>query len=102
MQWLSPERSLLVFVLKFIGKILVFPVMVIAMLIKWVLVFLVSFSTVILNLLVGIIFLTAILSYAFRMEDGTEVLMMLFMAFVVFIIPVTGQGMIAVAKSLQF
>ena len=52
-------------VLKIIGKILAFPVMLIVTVFQWAFVFLVSFSSVILYLLAGLFLLVAVLSLIF-------------------------------------
>lgn len=56
-------------------------------LIKWALLFVATFMTVFTNLLSGIIFVTAILSYLMGQESGPAVLGMLAFAFGIFILP---------------
>ena len=57
---------------------------------QWVGIFLTGFSSVIFYILSGIVFLTAILSWAFQIAPGAEVLKMLAVAFAVFIVPHIG------------
>ena len=83
-------------VLKIIGKILAFPVMLIVTVIQWAFVFLVSFSSVILYLLAGLFLLVAVLSLIFGVSTWTEALRPALAAFIVFMIPVIGQGITAV------
>ena len=82
--------------LKFIGKVLAFPVMLIVMVIKWLFTFLVGLSSVILNLLAGLFMLIAVLSIVFGISTWTEALRPALAAFIVFMIPVVGQGITAV------
>ena len=82
--------------LKIIGKILAFPVMLIVIVIQWAFVFLVSFSSVILYLLAGLFLLVAVLSLIFGVSTWTEALRPALAGFIVFLIPIIGQGITAV------
>jgi len=82
--------------LKIIGKILAFPVMLIVTVIQWAFVFLVSFSSVILYLLAGLFLLVAVLSLIFGVSTWTEALRPALAGFIVFLIPIIGQGITAV------
>jgi len=62
---------------------------------EWIGIFLTSFSSIITNLLSGIIFFTAILSYPMNIATGHEVLVMLIAAFVIFVLPYIAAWMIA-------
>ncbi len=79
-------------VLKTIVKILAFPVMLIVTVIQWLFVFLVSFSSVILYLLAGLFLLVAVLSLIFGVSTWTEALRPALAGFIVFLIPIIGQG----------
>jgi len=83
-------------VLKIIGKVLAFPVMLIVTVIQWLFTFLVGVSSVIFNLLAGLFLLIAVLSIVFGISTWTEVLRPALAAFIVFMIPVIGQGITAV------
>lgn len=89
------------FVLKFLGKALLFQVIIVIILVKWICVFIVNLLSIFFVLLAVIIFLTAILSYAFRLEGGHDVLRMLVVAFVIYMIPVTGNGIVDCIDTLQ-
>ena len=82
--------------LKFIGKILAFPVILIVTVIQWLFTFLVGLSSVIFNLMAGLFLLIAVLSLIFGLATWTEALRPALAAFIVFMIPVIGQGITAV------
>lgn len=82
--------------LKFMGKVLAFPVMLIVTVIQWLFTFLVGMSSVIFNLLAGLFLLIAALSLIFGILTWTEALRPAQAAFIVFMIPVIGQGITAV------
>ena len=82
--------------LKFMGKALAFPVMLVVTVIQWLFTFLVGLSSVIFNLLAGLFLLIAILSLIFGLATWTEALRPALAAFIVFMIPVIGQGITAV------
>ena len=82
--------------LRIIGKVLAFPIMLIVTVIQWLFTFLVGLSSVILNLLVGLFLLIAVLSIVFGISTWTEALRPALAAFIVFMIPVIGQGITAV------
>ena len=83
-------------VLKIVGKVLAFPVMLIVTVIQWLFTFLVGLSSVILNLLAGLFLLIAVLSLIFGLSTWSEALRPALAAFIVFMIPVVGQGITAV------
>ncbi len=83
-------------VLKIIGKVLAFPIMLIVTVIQWLFTFLVGLSSVIFNLLAGLFLLIAVLSIVFGISTWTEALRPALAAFIVFMIPVVGQGITAV------
>lgn len=82
--------------LRIMGKILAFPVMLIVTIIQWLFVFLISFSSVIFYLLAGLFLLVAALSLIFEVSTWSEALRPALAGFVVFIIPVIGQGITAI------
>ena len=82
--------------LRIIGKVLAFPVMLVVTVIQWLFVFLISFSSVIFYLLAGLFLLVAILSPIFGLATWPEVLRAILVGFIVFMIPVIGQGITAI------
>lgn len=82
--------------LKVIGKILCFPVMLIVTVIQWLFIFLVSFSSVIFYLLAGLFLLVAVLSLIFGVGTWPEALRAVLAGFIVFMIPIIGHGITAI------
>ena len=83
--------------LKFMGKVLAFPVMLIVTVIQWLFTLMVGLSSVVFNLLAGLFLLIAVLSKRTR----TEALRPVLAAFIVFMIPVVGQGITAVVVVIR-
>jgi hypothetical protein len=61
------------FLLRLLLKLILLPVMLAVTLLQWIGIFLTGFSSVIFYILSGIVFLTAILSWAFQIAPGAEV-----------------------------
>ena len=80
--------------IKLIIKILVLPLVAAVTLIQWVGIFFTQFSTVIFNLLAGLMFLITIAGWMFGISAGAETLRLLAVAFVVFIIPHIAEWLI--------
>ena len=80
--------------IKIFFKLLVLPLIAAVTLIQWVGIFLTQFSTVIFNLLAGLMFLIAVAGWMFGIGTGAEMLQMLAVAFVVFIIPHIAEWLI--------
>ena len=87
--------------LKFMGKVLAFPVMLIVTVIQWLFTLMVGLSSVVFNLLAGLFLLIAVLSLVFGISTWTEALRPVLAAFIVFMIPVVGQGIIAVVVVIR-
>ena len=79
---------------KLFFKLLVLPLIAAVTLIQWVGIFLTQFSTVIFNLLAGLMFLIAVAGWMFGIGTEAETLQMLTVAFVVFIIPHIAEWLI--------
>ena len=82
--------------LKIIGKILVFAVVLVVTVIQWLFIFLISFSSVIFYLLAGLFLLVAVLSLIFGLATWPEALRAILAGFIVFMIPVIGHGITAI------
>ena len=82
--------------LRIIGKVLAFPIMLIVTVIQWLFVFLISFSSVIFYLLAGLFLLIAVLSLIFDVATWPEALRAVLAGFIVFMIPFIGQGITAI------
>lgn len=87
--------------LKLIGRILIFPVILAVTVIQWLFTFLVGFSSVVFNLLAGLFFLAAVGSYILGLTPGLEALKMIAAGFVIFMIPVIGQWITAVVVMIR-
>lgn len=82
--------------LRIIGKVLAFPVMLVVTVIQWLFVFLISFSSIIFYLLAGLFLLVAVLSLIFGVATWPEALRAILVGFIVFMIPIIGQGITAI------
>lgn len=87
---------------KIFFKLLVLPLIVAVTLIQWVGIFLTQFSTVIFNLLAGLMFLIAVAGWVFGIATGAETLQMLAVAFVVFIIPYISEWLIIRIAAINY
>ena len=87
--------------LKLTGKVLIFPVILVMTVIQWLFTFLVGFSSIVFNLLAGLFFLAAVGSYILGQTPGLEALKMITVGFVIFMIPIIGQGIIAVVVMIR-
>ena len=88
--------------IKLIIKILVLPLVAAVTLIQWVGIFLTQFSTVIFNLLAGLMFLIAVAGWTFGIGTGADTLRMLAIAFVVFIIPHIAEWLIIRIAAINY
>ena len=89
------------YVLKLIGKILMLPVILAVTLVQWFITFLVGFSSAVFYLLAGLFLLVAALSYLMGLSAGAEALKMIFAAFVIFMIPVSGEAVVTAVAALN-
>ncbi len=87
---------------KIFFKLLVLPLIVAVTLIQWVGIFFTQFSTVIFNLLAGLMFLIAVAGWVFGIATGAETLQMLAVAFVVFIIPYISEWLIIRIAAINY
>ena len=90
------------FLIKLLLKLLVLPIIAAVTLIQWVGIFLTQFSTVIFNLLAGLIFLIAVAGFMFGIGTGAETLQMLAVGFVVFIIPHIAEWLIVRITAINY
>ena len=80
--------------LRLILKILAMPLIAAVTLIQWAGIFLTQFSSVIFNLLAGLMFLLSVVGWLMGIITGTETMRMLAVGFVVFIIPHIAEWLI--------
>ena len=80
--------------LRLILKILAMPLIAAVTLIQWAGIFLTQFSSVIFNLLAGLMFLLSVIGWLMGICTGAETIRMLAVGFVVFIIPRIAEWLI--------
>ena len=83
-------------------KLLALPIIVAVTLIQWGGIFLTQFSTVIFNLLAGLLFLIAIAGFMFGIGAGAEAVQMMMVAFVIFIIPHFAEWLITGIAAVNY
>ena len=83
-------------------KLLVLPIVVAVTLIQWGGIFLTQFSTVIFNLIAGLMFLIAVAGFLFGISTGAETLQIMTVAFVVFIIPHIAEWLIIRIAAINY
>lgn len=88
--------------IKILFKLLVLPLITAVTLIQWVGIFLTQFSTVILNLLAGLMSLIAVAGWMFGISTGADTFRMLAVAFVVFIIPHIAEWLIIRIAAINY
>ena len=88
--------------LRLILKMLVLPLIAAVTLIQWAGIFLTQFSSVIFNLLAGLMFLIAVAGWMFGIATGAETLKMMTVAFVVFIIPHIAEWLIIRIAAINY
>ena len=88
--------------IKIIFKLMVLPLIAAVTLIQWVGIFLTQLSTVIFNLLAGLVFLIAVAGWMFGIGTGADTLRMLAIAFVVFIIPHIAEWLIIRIAAINY
>ena len=80
--------------IKILFKLLVLPLIAAVTLIQWAGIFLTQFSSVIFNLLAGLMFLLSVIGWLMGICTGAETIRMLAVGFVVFIIPHIAEWLI--------
>jgi len=88
-------------VLRIIVKILLIPVVILLTVIQWIGIFLNSVSSVILGVLAFIFVLTGIASLAFRLAVESEALKMIVTGFIIFMVPVIGEGLVIMIATVN-
>ena len=88
--------------IKLFLKMLALPIMMAVTLIQWVGIFLTQFSTIVFNLLAGLIFLIAVAGLMLGISTGTEAIQMMMVAFVIFIIPHFAEWLITGIAAVNY
>ena len=81
-------------IFKVIGKVMVFSILVIVVIIEWTLIFLVGMSSVIVRLLSSVFFAIAVLSLIFGVMTWAEAFRPTLAAFIIYMIPIIEQGIL--------
>lgn len=88
-------------IIRFLLKMVVFPIMLIVTVIQWFGAFIIGFSSAVFNVLAGLFFLMAVLSYLMGLSDGAEAVKMIVAGFVIFMIPVAGDAVVTAVTALN-
>ena len=88
--------------IKIFFKLLVLPLIAAVTLIQWVGIFLTQFSTVIFNLLAGLMFLIAVAGWMFGIGTGVDTLRMLAVAFLGFFLPHIAEWLIIRIAAINY
>lgn len=88
-------------IIRFLLKMVVFPIMLIVTVIQWFGAFIIGFSSAVFNVLAGLFLLVAVLSYLMGLSAGTEAVKMIVVGFIVFMIPVAGEWIVTAITALN-
>ena len=88
-------------VVKIIIRILLFPVRICLTLIQLMLMFSTWLSATVFYVLSGIICITAVLSYGFGQETGTETIRMLVVGFVLYVLPIIASWFVVWLEAIK-
>jgi len=88
-------------IIRFLLKMVVFPIMLIVTLIQWFGAFIIGFSSAVFNVLAGLFLLVAVLSYLMGLSAGAEAVKMIAAGFIVFMIPIAGEWVVTAITALN-
>ena len=88
-------------IIRFLLKMVVFPIMLIVTVVQWFGAFIIGFSSAVFNAIAGLFLLVAVLSYLMGLSAGAEVLKMIGAGFVVFMIPIAGEWVVTAITALN-
>ena len=80
--------------IRFLLKIVVFPIILIMTVIQWFGVFVIGFSSIVFNIFAGLFLLVGVLSYLMGQSAGAESVKMIVAGFIVFMVPVVGESIV--------
>lgn len=86
---------------RFLSKIMIFTVMLIVTMIQWFGVFIIGFSSIVFNILAGLFFFVAILSYLMGQSAGAEAVKLILAGFGIFMVPIIGEWSIGIIATLN-
>ena len=88
-------------IIRFLLKMVVFPIILIVTVIQWFGAFIIGFSSAVFNVLAGLFLLVAALSYLMGLSAGAEAVKMVVAGFIVFMIPVAGEWIVTAITALN-
>ena len=88
-------------IIRFLLKMVLFPIMLILTMIQWFGAFIIGFSSIVFNVLAGLFLLVAVLSYLMGLSAGAEAVKMIVAGFIVFMIPVAGEWIVTAITALN-
>ena len=88
-------------IIRFLLKMVIFPIMLIVTVIQWFGAFIIGFSARVFNILAGLFLLVAILSYLMGLSAGAEAVKMIITGFFVFMIPIAGEWILTAITALN-
>lgn len=88
-------------IIRFLLKMVVFPVMMIVTVVQWFGVFIIGFSSAVFNILAGLFLLVAVLSYLMGLSAGAEAVKMIVAGFIVFMFPIAGEWIVTAITALN-
>ena len=78
-------------IIRFFLKLALLPIILIVTMMQCFGVFIIGFSSIVFNILAGLFFLVAVLSYLMGLSAGAEATKILATGFVIFMIPIVGE-----------
>jgi hypothetical protein len=88
-------------IIRFLLKMVVFPIMLIVTVVQWFGAFIIGFSSAVFNVLAGLFLLVAVLSYLMGLSAGAEAVKMIAAGFIVFMIPIAGEWVVTAITALN-
>ena len=88
-------------IIRFLLKMVVFPIMLIVTVIQWFGAFIIGFSSMVFSVLAGLFLVVAVLSYLMGLSAGAEAVKMIVAGFIVFMIPVAGEWIVTAITALN-
>ncbi len=88
--------------IKLFFKLLALPVVVAMTLIQWVGIFVTGFSSILFNLVAGVLFMIALACLATGVATGTEAIQIFILSFAIFIIPHIAEWFITRIAELNY
>lgn len=88
-------------IIRFLLKMVVFPIMLIVTVVQWFGAFIIGFSSAVFNVLAGLFLLVAVLSYLMGLSAGAEAVKMIGAGFIVFMIPIAGEWIVTAITALN-